>query len=73
MCYKFKILHSKINGYALFKWDDEALFWSQYTKWYKYLGNLIRFFHHEVYESSYYSIVEKEITRNTLETNSEVK
>ena len=57
MCYKFKILHSKSNGYALFKWNEEALFWEQYTKWYQYLGNLIRF-NREVAESSYYSIVE---------------
>lgn len=56
MSYKFKILHSEM-GYALFEWNNEALFWAQYTKWYKYLGNLIRF-HHEVNESSYYSIVE---------------
>lgn len=54
--YKFKILHSEM-GYALFEWNNEALFWVQCTKWYKYLGNLIRF-HHEVNESSYYSIVE---------------
>lgn len=56
MCYKFKILRSE-KGYAIFEWNNESLSWAQYTKWYKYLGNLIRF-HHEVNESSYYSIVE---------------
>lgn len=47
MMFKFKILHSKSMGYALFKLelDDEGLFWRQYTKWYKYLGNLKRFNH----------------------------
>lgn len=59
MRYKFKILHSKSMGYALFKWNDDSLFWVQYTKWYQYLGNLIRF-NREVADSSYYSIVEKE-------------
>ena len=45
MMYKFKILYSKSTGYALFEWDDVALFWKQCTKWYKYLGNLKRFNH----------------------------
>lgn len=39
----FKILRSPSKGYALFKWNDEALFYEQCTKWYKYLGNLKRF------------------------------
>lgn len=58
MMYKFKILHSKSMGYALFKWDNEALFWVQYTKWYQYLGNLKRF-NYEANEPCYYSIVEE--------------
>lgn len=56
MNYKFKILHSKNVGYALFKWNDESLFWEQYTKWYTYLGNLVRF-NPDVRNSSYYSLV----------------
>ena len=57
MMYKFKILHSKSMGYALFKWNNEALFWTQCTKWYQYLGNLKRF-NREANEPCYYSIVE---------------
>lgn len=54
MYYKFKIIRSEF-GYALFAWNNESLFWEQYTKWYRYLGNLIRF-NSEVNDSSYYSI-----------------
>lgn len=55
---RYKILRSEL-GYALFEWNNESLFWVQCTKWYRYLGNLIRY-NNEVNESSYYSIVEKE-------------
>ena len=57
MLYKFRILHSKSMGYALFKWNDDTLFWAQCTKWYKYLGNLKRF-NHNANEPCYYNIVE---------------
>lgn len=40
---KFRIVYCITFGYALMKWNDEALFWERCTKWYKYLGNLKRF------------------------------
>lgn len=57
MDFNFKLIRSRSRGYALFKWNNEALFWVQCTKWYKYLGNLRRF-NHEANEPCYYTIVE---------------
>lgn len=54
MRYNFKILRSE-NGYAVFEWNNEALFWVQITKWYKRLGNLKRF-NPKVNEWRYYDI-----------------
>lgn len=56
MCYKFRIVYCMKFGYALMKWNDEALFWEQCTKWYKYLGNLKRFNHDAI--GGYVIIVE---------------
>lgn len=35
MNYGYTILRSKSLGYALCKWNDEALCWQQVTKWYE--------------------------------------
>nr|DAJ50345.1 MAG TPA: hypothetical protein [Caudoviricetes sp.] len=58
MKYNYSILRGRPGGYALFKWNDEALFWEQCTKWYKYLANLKRF-NHEANQPCYYKIIER--------------